>query len=115
MAELTRSDNVLSDLFSDDGSRRNVTVYLTVLTVGLLYHASVFWFIMGDEIQAKDEQITYAIEFEETPSNFPIQGRLTTVKKKLWSLRHQRTFSTPRVALGSDNHHLLRRNIRRVR
>tara|TARA_B100000282_G_scaffold263904_1_gene214164 strand:+ start:1300 stop:2004 length:705 start_codon:yes stop_codon:yes gene_type:complete len=70
VAELTRSDNVLSDLFSDDGSRRNVTVYLTVLAVGLLYHASVFWFIMGDEIQAKDEQITYAIEFEETPEQF---------------------------------------------
>lgn len=67
---MTRSDNVLSDLFSDDGSRRNVTVYLTVLAVGLLYHASVFWFIMGDEIQAKDDQITYAIEFEETPEQF---------------------------------------------
>ena len=25
---------------------------------------------MGDEIQAKDEQITYAIEFEETPEQF---------------------------------------------
>ena len=77
------------------------TVYLTVLAVGLLYHASVFWFIMGDEIQAKDEQITYAIEFEETPEQFSDSRTINDGEKKLWSLRHQRTFSTPRVALGS--------------
>jgi len=67
---MTRSENVLSDLFSEDGSRRNLTVYLAVLAVGLLYHASVFWFIMGDEIQAKDELINYTIEFEETSEQF---------------------------------------------
>ena len=67
---MTSTENVLYDLFSGHGSRRNLTVYLTVLAVGLLYHASVFWFIMGDEIQAKDEQITYAIEFEESSEPF---------------------------------------------
>ena len=70
MADLTDSENVLSDLFSSDGSRRNVSVYLAVLVVALLYHASVYWFILGSEIQAKDVQINYTIEFEESSELF---------------------------------------------
>lgn len=70
MADLTDSENVLSDLFSGDGSRRNVSVYLAVLAVALLYHASVYWFILGSEIQAKDEQINYIVEFEESSELF---------------------------------------------
>lgn len=70
MADLTDSENVLSDLFSSDGSRRNISVYLVVLVVALLYHASVYWFILGSEIQAKDVQINYTIEFEESSELF---------------------------------------------
>ena len=70
MADLTDSENVLSDLFSGDGSRRNVSVYLAVLVVALFYHASVYWFILGSEIQAKDVQINYTVEFEESSELF---------------------------------------------
>ena len=60
------NDNVLADLFSNDGSRRNVSIYLAFLVVAFLYHASVFWFIMGDDIQSKYAQSEYVIEFEES-------------------------------------------------
>ena len=70
VANMTQSENVLSDLFSHDGSRRNLSVYLAVLAVGLLYHASVFWFIMGEEIQAKDDEMSYTIVFEESSESF---------------------------------------------
>ena len=64
------NDNVLADLFSNDGSRRNVSIYLAFLIVAFLYHASVFWFIMGDDIQSKFAQSEYVIEFEESSEIF---------------------------------------------
>ena len=64
------NDNVLADLFSNDGSRRNVSIYLAFLVVAFLYHASVFWFIMGDEIQSKYAQSEYVIQFEESSEIF---------------------------------------------
>ena len=64
------NDNVLADLFSNDGSRRNVSIYLAFLVVAFLYHASVFWFIMGDDIQSKYAQSEYVIEFEESSEIF---------------------------------------------
>ena len=64
------NDNVLADLFSNDGSRRNVSIYLAFLVVAFLYHASVFWFIMGDDIQSKYAQSEYVIEFKESSEIF---------------------------------------------
>ena len=70
MVKVQQNDNVLTDLFSDDGSRRNVSIYLAFLLVAFLYHASVFWFIMGDDIQSKYAQQEYTIEFEESSEIF---------------------------------------------
>ena len=58
-------DNVLKDLFSGEHSKRNLSAYLAVLIVILIYHASVFWIIMGDEIQSKGDISLFSLEFEE--------------------------------------------------
>ena len=98
---MTDSENVLSDLFSDDGSRRNVTVYLAVLVVGLLYHASVYWFILGDEIQAKDEQINYTVEFEESSELFSDSRTINDGEKETLEFTASEDLFNSRVALGS--------------
>ena len=52
---MTSEDNVIKDLFSEEGSRKVLSIYWTFLVVILIYHATVFWVIMQDDIQSKND------------------------------------------------------------
>ena len=62
---MTSEDNVIKDLFSEEGSRKVLSIYWTFLVVILIYHATVFWVIMLDDIQSKNDQPSFSISFEE--------------------------------------------------
>tara|TARA_B100001778_G_scaffold187463_1_gene154370 strand:+ start:2390 stop:3082 length:693 start_codon:yes stop_codon:yes gene_type:complete len=62
---MTSEDNVIKDLFSEEGSRKVLSIYWTFLVVILIYHATVFWVIMQDDIQSKNDQPSFSISFDE--------------------------------------------------
>tara|TARA_B100000003_G_C10849918_1_gene338515 strand:+ start:211 stop:903 length:693 start_codon:yes stop_codon:yes gene_type:complete len=62
---MTSENNIIKDMLSDKGSRKVLTIYWTFLVVILIYHATVFWVIMQDDIQSKDDQPSFSIAFEE--------------------------------------------------
>ena len=62
---MTSENNIIKDLFSGEGSRKVMTIYWTFLVVILIYHAAVFWVIMQDDIQSKNDKPTFSIAFEE--------------------------------------------------
>lgn len=68
-------DNILSDLFGESDSRKNVTIFLTFLVVIIIYHATVFWVVLQDEIRTKFDVDSFTIEFEET-SIFSEESRI---------------------------------------
>jgi hypothetical protein len=68
-------DNILSDLFGESDSRKNVTIFLTFLVVIIIYHATVFWVVLQDEIRTKFDVDSFTIEFEET-SLFSEESRI---------------------------------------
>ena len=68
-------DNILSDLFGESDSRKNVTIFLTFLVVIIIYHATVFWVVLQDEIRTKFDVDSFTVEFEET-SIFSEESRI---------------------------------------
>lgn len=60
------NDNILRDLFSDSKATRNLSALYVFIAVVLLYHASVFFFIMGEEIRTKSEIDQFSITFDES-------------------------------------------------
>lgn len=62
---MTSEDNIIKDIFSEKGSRKVLSIYWTFLVVILIYHATVFWVILQDDIQSKYDKPTFSIEFEE--------------------------------------------------
>ena len=71
---MTSEENIIKDLFSEDGSRKVLSIYWTFLVVILIYHATVFWIIMQDDIQSKFDKPTFSIEFEEI-SEISVESR----------------------------------------
>ena len=68
-------DNILSDLFGESDSRKNVTIFLTFLVVIIICHATVFWVVLQDEIRTKFDVDSFTVEFEET-SIFSEESRI---------------------------------------
>ena len=62
---MTSENNIIKDLFSEGRSRKVLSIYWTFLVVILIYHATVFWVIMQDDIQSKNDKPTFSIAFEE--------------------------------------------------
>ena len=62
---MTSENNIIKDMLSDKGSRKVLSIYWTFLVVILIYHATVFWVIMQDDIQSKNDQTSFSIAFEE--------------------------------------------------
>ncbi len=62
---MTSENNIIKDMLSDKGSRKVLSIYWTFLVVILIYHATVFWVIMQDDIQSKDDKTSFSIVFEE--------------------------------------------------
>tara|TARA_B100001250_G_scaffold165339_1_gene142330 strand:- start:1314 stop:2006 length:693 start_codon:yes stop_codon:yes gene_type:complete len=58
-------DNILQDLFSEGRSFKHISIFFSVVVVLLLYHATVFFVIMGDEISIKDNEKSFTISFTE--------------------------------------------------
>ena len=58
-------DNILKDLFSKDDGRNGMTIFMTFLVAIVIYHASVFWIVLQDDIQRQFDLENYTIDFEE--------------------------------------------------
>ena len=58
-------DNILFDLRSDKRALKHISIFFSVLIVVLLYHATVFFVIMGDDISVKDIEKSFIISFQE--------------------------------------------------
>ena len=58
-------NNILKDFFSKDEPRNGMTIFLTFLVAVVIYHASVFWFVLKDDIQSQFDLENYTIDFEE--------------------------------------------------
>ncbi|MEC7688505.1 MAG: hypothetical protein VX514_05610 [Candidatus Thermoplasmatota archaeon] len=58
-------DNIFLDLGADKRALKHISIFFSVLVVVLLYHATVFFVIMGDEISVKDKEKSFTISFQE--------------------------------------------------
>ena len=58
-------NNILKDLFSKDDPRNGMTIFLAFLVAIVIYHASVFWLVLQDDIQSQFDLENYTIDFEE--------------------------------------------------
>ncbi len=62
---MTSENNIFVDLRSDKRALKHISIFFSVLIVVLLYHATVFFVIMGDDISIKDIEKSFMISFQE--------------------------------------------------
>lgn len=58
------SDNVLHDLFLDEESKQRLSIFVAFCLVLAVYHATVYWVVLDEDIAAKDTMAVYSISFE---------------------------------------------------
>ena len=61
------SPNVLQDLVFDPESKQRVSAFIAFCLVIVLYHAIVYWVVMDDAINAKDDATYYTVAFDTNP------------------------------------------------
>jgi len=68
------SENILDDLLFNEESKQRVSIFVAFCMVLAVYHATVFWVIMDDDIAAKDTMEMFSISFD-TNSNLHEETR----------------------------------------
>ncbi len=58
------SENILDDLLFNEESKQRVSIYVAFCMVLAVYHATVFWVIMDDDIAAKDTMEMFSVSFD---------------------------------------------------
>ena len=62
---MTSEHNVIRDFFDTKEDRNKLTIFLAFLIAIVLYHATVFWVILQDDIDSQFDLQSFAIGFEE--------------------------------------------------
>ena len=58
------SENILDDLLFNEESKQRVSIFVAFCMVLAVYHATVFWVIMDDDIAAKDTMEMFSVSFD---------------------------------------------------
>ncbi len=62
---MTSENNVIRDFFDTKEDRNKLTIFLAFLIAIVLYHATVFWVILQDDIDSQFDLQSFSIGFEE--------------------------------------------------
>ena len=62
---MTSEQNVIRDFFDTKEDRNKLTIFLVFLIAIVLYHATVFWVVLQDDIDSQFDLQSFAIGFEE--------------------------------------------------